>query len=414
MSKQRKNVIAVLDLGSSKVVCFIAKISVHGRLEVLGVSHHISNGIRAGIVSDLKAIEKSILQSIEAAEKMAGERIHKVFISISSNNLLSHRVTSDITITGHEINAKDLNKLLFQILDRFNEQDMEVIHFFPYNYTLDGNRGIESPLGMYGNKLSCDFHILSGHTSTLLNIANSAAKSHLEVESYVSSSYASGLACLTPDERSLGVTLIEFGGGCTSISVFYNGWLIFTDGLPIGGISITNDLARVLCTDFASAERVKTLYGTVISSVSDSKEMIEVPLSNEDDSEMNIVQRSTVVEIIRARVEEILDIVAEKLENSRVGDLSGNKVVITGGTAQLSGIKELVGEKFSKTVRIGYPVVIDGLAENTSGLAFTAPIGMLLYVSEGIHKPNHFGMDNTNRHGSWFANLIEWLKQHFY
>ncbi|MBA8666737.1 cell division protein FtsA [Holosporaceae bacterium 'Namur'] len=412
MPKQRSNIVAVLDLGSSKVVCFIARMGTQGRIEILGVGHHASHGIRAGIITDIKATEKSIIYAVEAAEKLAGESIQKIYIGMTSNNLISHRVPSEMVVTGHEINEKILNKLLFQVIDKYNDQEIEIIHSFPYDYMLDGNRGIESPLGMYGNKVSCDFHIISGQASTLLNIANCAARCQLEVEGYISSAYASGIACLTADEMDLGVTLIEFGGSCTSVSVFSRGNLIFTDGVPLGGINVTNDIARGLCTDFTNAERVKNLYGGVIITPSDEREMIEVPLTDDDDSEMNVVPKTTLVEIIRARVEEILEIIQHKLDESGVSRQGGNKIVITGGACQLSGMKELVGHIFSKTVRVGYPIKLEGLGENASGVSFATPVGMLIHLTETENSMDPFGLRSSNSEGL-FKNLFRWLKQNF-
>ena len=152
---------------------------------------------------------------------------------------------------------KETRKIIFQILDKFTEQGLEVIHTFAYEYVLDGNRGISSPIGMYGNRLSCDYHIISAQASGLMNMVNCVARCQLEIDNYVCAPYAAGVACLHPDEMKLGVTLIEFGGSCTSISVFHNGHLVFMDSVNMGGINITNDIACILSTDFASAERVK-------------------------------------------------------------------------------------------------------------------------------------------------------------
>jgi cell division protein FtsA len=412
--KLKSSIVAVLDIGSSKIACFIAKIGPFGRLEIIGIGHNISQGIKAGRITDIKAAENSIAQAVEAAEQMAGEVIKKIYVSISSNNLISQCMTSDLMISGHEINDKDLNRLLFQALDKFHEQDLDVIHSFPYDYMLDGNRGIENPLGMYGNNLTCAYHILSATSNFLLNMNNCITRCQLEVENFVSTSYASGLSCLTNDERDLGVTLIEFGGGATSVSVFNRGNILFTDALPIGGIHVTNDIARVFSTDFINAERVKTLYGTVIMTSADYDEIIEVPISStRDDTEMNSVKRSMLVEIIRARIEETLDLVLKKLEASGMEKYGGNKLIITGGASRLSGMKEMAGHIFSKTVRIGYPREIIGLAESTSGIAFSTPIGMLIHLSnsDNINKPTLQNI--TGNESGAVLNFMRWIKENF-
>jgi cell division protein FtsA len=312
-------------------------------------------------------------------------------------------------VTGHEISERDEKKMFFQILDRFTDQNLEVIHTFAYEYALDGNRGINSPLGMYGNKLACDYHIVSAQTNGLVNLSNCIGRCQLEVENYICAPYASSIACLQNDEIKLGVTLIEFGGSCTSISVFHNGHLVFTDGIPMGGINVSNDIACGLSTDFASAERVKTLYGTMMLTSADSREKIEVPISSDKEDEMNVISRSLLVEIIRARVEETIDILKRRWEGSGAHLLAGNKIVITGGASQLLGMRELVSHTFSKTVRIGYPQAIDGLAESTKGPAFSTSIGMLLYAADA-----QAGLMTQNQNEiNFFSGLFSWFKTNF-
>jgi cell division protein FtsA len=411
--KQRNSIVAVLDIGSSKVVCFIAQITAHNQVEIIGIGHNISQGIKAGRVTDIKAAETSIAQAVEAAEKMAGETIHKVHVSISANNLISQRIISDLLVTGHEINDKDLNRLLFQAIDKYNDQEVEIIHSFAYDYILDGNRGIENPLGMYGNKLSADFHIVSTLAPHLLNITNCIARCQLEVDSFISASQASGLACLTPDELKLGVTLIEFGGGCTSVSVFNRGYLLFTDAVPIGSMHVTSDIARGLSIGFNQAERLKNLYGTALMTSADFDELIEVSSTDVDqDGEGSSIHRSMLVEIIRARVEETIDIIAQKLDNSGVKGLGGNRIVITGGGSQVSGMKEIVGHMLSRNVRVGYPQQLSGLADSTSGIAFTTPVGMLLHVLQNDHRQNYSPALPAND-SSPFKNIYQWFRENF-
>ncbi|MDF3047474.1 MAG: cell division protein FtsA [Candidatus Midichloriaceae bacterium] len=412
VKKIKNSTVAVLDIGSSKVVCFIAKIDPFGRIAVIGIGHNIAQGIKAGRITDIRAAEISVAQAVEAAEKMAGETIKSLYVGVSSNNLISQCVASELLVTGHEISDKDINRLVFQVLDKFNDQDLDVIHSFAYDYVLDGNRGIDNPLGMYGNSLAADFHILSSPTNYLLNINNCVARCQLEVDNFISSAYATGLSCLTQDEMDLGVTMIEFGGGCTSISVFNKGHILYSDALPIGGMHVTNDIARGFGTDFFNAERIKNLYGTVILTSADYDEGIEVPISsNKHDTEMNVVKRSELVEIIRARVEEILDISLKKLQASGMDKYGGNKLVITGGASQLSGLKEVAGHIFSKNVRIGYPLELTGLAESTSGIAFSSPIGMLLHIAKTNSRGN--GVQSTTNDQGIISGVMQWFKENF-
>jgi cell division protein FtsA len=411
MKKQKNATVTVVDIGNTKIVCLIATTNLHNQLQIGGIGHNISHGIKAGRITDIKAAEKSIIQAISAAERMAGQSVQKIYVNISSNNLLSQRVATDLMVTGHEINDKDINRLLFQTIEKFSDQDLEVIHSFAYDYVLDGNRGIENPLGMYGNNLSADFHVLFTSANHLMNMNSCFAHCQLDIDGVISAAYSSGLACLTQDEMELGVTLLEFGGGCTSVSIFSKGHLLFTDALPIGGIHVTNDIARCISTDFVSAERIKTLYGTAIMTSADFDEQIEVSTASLDSAETTIISKSELVEIIRARIEEILDIIKKKIEASGLDKFSGNKIVITGGGSQLAGMKEIINHIFSKNVRIGYPQKIEGLAESTSGVAFSSSIGMLLHV---LNASNHKMFSQAPANDSTpLASMIQWLKENF-
>ncbi|MBS0235783.1 MAG: cell division protein FtsA [Proteobacteria bacterium] len=410
MPKQRTNIVGILDIGSSKVVCFIAKVGGHGRLEVIGIGYNHSGGVRAGVITDIKALERAIVQAVEAAEKMAEESVQRVYVGVTPNTTISSMVmSSELLVSGHEISNKDEKKLLFQVLDKYADQGLEIIHSFAYEYMLDGHRGIGSPLGMYGNKLACEYHLVYAQSNTLINLTNCMARCQLDVDNYVLSAYASGLACLTQDEMDLGVTLIELGGGATSVSIFHRGQLIFSDGIPLGGTNITNDIARGLSTDYSTAERIKTLYGSVLLNSNDEHEKIEVPIS-EDAEEVNITSRAFLVEIVRARMEETLEILRTRLDSSPAARLGRGKVVITGGGAQLNGVRDLVGQVFSSTVRVGYPRIIAGLAESTRGPSFSTAAGMLIYAAEVqfTRQP-----DYSNKGSGTFSKVVEWFKEHF-
>jgi cell division protein FtsA len=413
VKKNKNSIVSILDFGASKVSCFIARISPHNQIQVLGIGHNIAHGIKGGRITDLKAAETSIVQAVEAAEKMSGESAKNLYVSISSNNLISERISSELLVTGHEITDKDTNRLLFQVLNKYHEQEVEVLHTIPYDYVLDGNRGIENPLGMYGNQLAADFHVITSPTNHLINLSNCLARCQLEISGFICASYASGLACITEDEMTLGVTLIDFGGGSTSVSIFNKGHLVFTDGIPIGGIHVTNDIARGICTDFTHAERIKTLYGTTILTSADSQDVIEVATGAEgDEEEFTTIERALLVEIIRARVEEIIEIIVEKLHASGLKRLGSNKIIITGGGSQLSGMKEIVAHMLSKNVRAANPQHINGLADSTSGPAFATSIGMLLYIAQNEKNMSAMSQQTAND-SSKISGIINWLKENF-
>lgn len=316
-----------------------------GQIEVLGFCEVESSGIRAGNIVDLAVAAKRISKVVEETEKISGTKIKKVYVNLASNNLISDICQGSIDVSGREITTRELEKLLISALDKYKDQKVNVVHSFKYDYILDGKRGIVTPLGMYGELLTCYIHALLVPSNILSNIQGCLARANLEIEDYVSSSYASALACLSADEMKLGTLLIEFGGGVTSFSVFSEGHMIFTDAIGIGGINVTNDIARALCMDFAASERVKRLHGNLLSN---SKESIEV--DSLDDDEQYIVKLSSLKEIIKARVDELLEFTMGKLEEREYMGIS-SRLVITGGASNLCSLKELLSYNYSLKVR---------------------------------------------------------------
>jgi cell division protein FtsA len=406
MIKQRSNHIAILDIGNAKILCLVAKVGTNKEIEVVGFSQNSSDGVKAGVIVDLQVTVNCIIQAIEDAERDSGIRIKNVYTNLSSNNILSHQLSSEVDVTGHEINAKDLNKLLLQIVDRYKNQQLSLVHSFTYDYVLDGNRGITNPLGMYGSNLSCDANILLSPSNTLANLTNCLAKCQLDVSGYIASAYASGIACLSKDEMQMGVVLIELGAGCSSISLFNNGQMIFTDGIPLGGLNITSDIAKGLSIPFETAERIKILYGNAISTAVDKGiiELQDEDGGNDKDENTN-VSFVTLSEIIRARAEEILELLMHKITNIGL-PVVGHKIVLTGGGSNLSGMRELVSTMFSSKVRIGNAKQIDGLTEENKDLGFSTAIGMILHVTSSVHQP-HYNAGTEDHVGK---KVWKWVK----
>lgn len=410
--KKSRSTLCVLDIGSTKIVCFIAAVGAHGSIEIIGIGHNLSVGIKAGLITDVKAAELAIAQAVESAERMAGERVEKVYVTMSAANSFAKKVHSQIVVAGHEISEKDLQKLLVQLTDN-QPSDVDVIHSFALDYVLDGNNGIQTPLRMYGKQLQCNYNLVLAPITTVLNLENCLARCQLEVDAFVHSAYAAGLSCLTEDERNMGVTLLEMGGGSTSIAVFHNSHMVYADAVPLGGINITNDLAKVLSVDFANAERLKTLHGSVMHGSSDSTQFFDLDSNNSDeDSEDNRVSKEMLVDIIKARVEEILELLCAKLNQNAAKQIAGNKIIITGGAAQLAGMKELVAQVFDCKVKLGAALParqnLSGLADSTSGPSFAVPIGILMHAAVANFET---GVANQNT-GRW-QEMLNWFKENF-
>jgi len=407
--------IAVLDIGTSKVACFIAQTDSAGEIRITGIGHQLSKGIKSGIITDFAEAEASIVAAVDAAEKMAGETIEYVLVSLSGGQLTSRSVTVEMTMLGEEVSDRDIMDIVEQGRASIQHAEHEVIHCVPVSYYLDGARGISDPRKMFGKKLGADLHIITAQPSITRNLAHCVGRCHLNVDEYIASPYASALSVLDEDEKQLGVTIVDMGGGVTSFSVFSGGKNIYTDSVPIGGTHVTSDIARGLSTSLHHAERLKTLHGSAIATASDDQVMVDVPLLGEEDSDdPNTVPRSMLVGVIRPRVEEIFEIIRSKLDMSGVSGMAGKRVVLTGGASQLLGVREMASTILGKQVRLGRPRAIPGLAESVSGPAFATALGMFEYTTK--KPPEELLFDAHRRRKTFtfgFEKLINWFKETF-
>jgi len=415
MATGKKNeLIAGLDVGSTKACCFIARVEGDAQIRVVGIGHKASRGIRAGAVTDMEAAEESIRAAVEDAEKMAGETIRGVVVNLSSGQPASHIVGVEVAIAGQEVGEADLRRIMEQAQVRNTPGEREVIHAIPTEYTLDGVGRIPNPRGMRGARLGVDVHVVTAASGPLRNLRACVERADLEVVAQVVSPYAAGLATLVADEIDLGVTLVDMGGGVTTLSVFYGGSLVHSESIPLGGGHVTNDIARGLSTPTAHAERIKTLYGSAMASPSDATEMIDVPQVGESDLDSaHHIPRSMLVGIIQPRIEEILEMVRERLERCGFGDRAGRRVVLTGGACQLQGVRELASRLLDKQVRIGRPIRLTGLAEAAAGPAFATCAGLLAYAARAPVEAMRAGMSSEAAEGGRFGRFGRWLKRNF-
>jgi cell division protein FtsA len=408
-----RGTIGVVDIGSTKLCCFIAR-RRDGEPQIAGIGHQVSRGVRNGAIVDIEAASQSILAAVHAAEQMAGETLSEVVVNLSGGFNPSRLVKSEINLNGREVSDNDMRRVLDNGHLIKEPADREVIHSIPVGFSIDQSRGIRDPRGMYGQKLGVNMHVVTAQQTAVRNLALCIGRCHLEIGALVVSPYAAGLAALVEDETELGVTVIDMGGGTTSIAVFFDGNLVFTDTVPVGGGHVTSDIARGLSTPLAHAERMKTLYGCAIASSADERETITVPQVGEDDEgQANHVPRSLLVGIISPRLEETFELVRDRLEQSGFDKIAGRRVVLTGGACQLPGTRELAGLILDKQIRIGRPLRIEGLAEATGGPAFATSAGLVHFaLSERAETPRR-GRALTEEPGGVFVRFGHWIRENF-
>jgi len=420
----RNTNIAALDVGTSKIACFIAQVGEATAgdgpttdspdIHVIGVGHHRSRGMRNGQVANLDEVESSIRTAVDAAEQMANARIDSVFVNMSCGSPRSTRVEVELAVSGHQIRDADVKRVLDQGSAMYDDNDRELVHCIPTGYSIDGGNGIIDPRGMYGERLGVNIHLVTAAIGPSRNLSTVIDRCHLDVDDRVVSPYASALACLVDDEKELGVTVIDIGGGTTSIAVFMENQVVFVDTLPVGGNHVTNDIAKGLSTPVLKAERLKTVYGSVMQTPGDTREILKVPLvGEEDDATANEIPKSMLVQIIQPRMEEIFEMVRGQLEASGYAKMAGRRVVLTGGGSQLEGTRDLAELVLDRQVRLGRPKFIRGLPEAVSGPAFATATGLLRYgLREHVKRPD-FGAMAAARNKSGIGRLGQWLKENF-
>ncbi|AUO55113.1 cell division protein FtsA [Ehrlichia canis] len=377
-----RGIFAIVDLGSTKIVCFIIRVSRNSSPEVIGIGYKAAEGISGGTITNMESASYSILSCIESAKKMAQESvISQVFVNISGCDICSTNVVNEINAVIHEISDIDIRNIMLQTYDKCRD-DQIIIHNIPIVYSLDDLNNITELKGLYGSKLKASVHVIAASKFALLNIENCITScSSLCVTGCIAEPYSSGLSCLTDDEKEIGAMILDIGGRYTSLGVFYKGKLIYADSIPLGGMHITNDIAYGLCISVRDAERIKVLYGDAMLISPDKDGIIEADVGED---EIISVVRSDLVKIIKPRVEEIFDIVNSRIVKQK--DLI-NRVVITGGSSQLINIKEVASYVLKKQVRIGLPLELKGISDDYKrNPSFAAAIGTVLLVSNRIHN----------------------------
>ncbi len=379
----RGDLIAALDIGTSKMCCFIARPDEDGRLRVTGIGHQASRGVKCGAIVDMDAAEGAINAAVHAAERMAGETVRKAVIGIAGGQPQSRTLGLETAIGGGPVRDSDLRRLLYGGGARDAEAERIVLHAIPVGYSIDGSNGIRDPRGMHGQTLGVHIHEVSAAAGAVQNTTTCVERCHLGVSDMVVNAYAAGLAVLVSDEMELGVTVIDMGGGATSMAVFAEGSVIFTDSVPVGGGHVTSDIARGLATPLAHAERLKTLHASALPSPRDEHETVDAPQVGESGlGASNHVPKSFLVSIVGPRIEETFELVRQRLDTSGLGQAGGRRIVLTGGACQLPGVVEQAARILDRQVRIGRPTHMTGMATATGGPAFAAGAGLLRYATD--------------------------------
>ena len=426
MPHKRTALVASLDVGTSKIACMIARLkpcppsdAFRGRshaAELIGYSQIQARGVKAGAVVDLNECEQVVRQAVSLAERMAKVRVESVLLPVSGGRLQGHMIEAATDIRGGAVSADDVARLTSTGMRHATGVGRTVLHALPVGYSLDGVKGVRDAKGMLARQFGVDMNVVTADAMVARNLMLVVERCHLNVEAMAASPYVAGLSILTDDEADLGAAVVEMGAGTTTIAIFSGGRFIHASGFAVGGQHITMDLARGLSATIADAERIKTLYGTVLTGGSDSRELMSVPSAGDNEPDVpQIVSRATIGNIIRHRAEEIFEMVRDRLADSPFAAEPKARVVLSGGAAQLTGLVELATRILNRPVRLGRPLGFGRLPSEAKTASFAVPAGLLIYPQyahlEHV-EPRHTRQLKTGTDG-YFGKVGRWLREGF-
>jgi len=426
MPQKRTALVACLDIGTSKIACMIARLkpcppseALRGRshaVELIGYSQIQSRGVKAGAVVDLAGCEQSVRQAVALAEEMARVRVESVLLSVSAGRLQAQLIEAASDIKGATVAASDVARITSAGMHHATGEGRTVLHALPVGYSIDGVKGIRDPKGMVARQFGVDMNVVTADATVAKNLMLVVERCHLNVEAMAASPYVAGLSVLTDDEADLGAAVVEMGAGTTTIATYSGGRFVHATGFALGGHHITMDLARGLSACIADAERIKTLYGTVLTGGSDTRELMSVPSAGDDGLDVpQIVSRATIANIVRHRAEEIFEMVRDRLADSPFAAEPKARVVLSGGASQLTGTLELATRILKRPVRVGRPLGFSRLPNEAKSASFAVPSGLLVYPQyahlEHV-EPRHTRQLMTGTDG-YFGKVGRWLREGF-
>ena len=411
--KFEKNIIAGLDIGTSKIVALIAEVTSAGSLEIIGIGRHPSRGLKRGVVVDIEATVQSIQRAVQEAELMAGCDVRSVYTGIAGSHIRSLNSHGIVAIRDQEVTQADVERVLDAAKAVVLPADQKILHVLPQEFIIDNQGNIHEPIGMAGVRLEARVHIVTGAVSAAQNIAKCVRRCGLEVNDIILEQLASSHAVLTEDEKDLGVCLVDMGAGTTDIAIFSNGAIQYTAVIPIAGDQVTNDIAMALRTPTKAADALKLQYGSAIVEHASSGQMIDVLSVNERPGRKISVK--ALAEVVSARYEELFSLIKHEIRRSGFEEIIASGIVLTGGASCVHGALELAEMSFDMPVRQGLVPEIPGLPDTISSPAFATSVGLLLHGFQQQYEPGYntpvLGL-GQNANGIW-TRMKQWFNGNF-
>ncbi|MBN2629127.1 MAG: cell division protein FtsA [Rhodobacteraceae bacterium] len=424
----QRGVIAILDIGTSKIACLILRfdgaqgfgdetvgpMAGQSSFRVIGAATTRSRGVRFGEISVMAETERAVRTAVQAAQKMANVRVDHVIACFSGAEPRSYGLAGEIELEDSVVTEQDVARVLSACDVPDIGQGREVLHAQPVNFALDHRSGLGDPRGQIGNRLATDMHLLSIDGTVVQNILHCIQRCDLELAGMASSAYVSGISSLVEDEQELGAACIDMGGGSSGISIFIKKHMIYADAVRMGGDHVTSDISKGLMVPMAVAERIKTKHGGVHATGMDDREMIEVGGDSGDwEKDRRQISRTELIGIMRPRVEEILEEVRERLDAAGFDSLPSQQIVLTGGASQIPGLDGLASRILGQRVRLGRPLRVQGLPQAATGAAFSSAVGLCLFAAHPQDEWWDFEIPTERYPARSLKRVVKWFKDNW-
>ncbi len=406
---RKEHIIVGLDIGTTKICAIVGEVVDDGRVEIIGIGTSPSRGLRKGVVVNIESTVESIKRAVEEAELMAGVQINEVYTGIAGGHIKGFNSRGVIAVKDHEVTRADVHRVIDAAKAVAIPMDREVIHALPRDFTVDDQDGIKDPLGMSGVRLEAEVHIITGAVTSAQNIIKSVKRAGLGVVDIILQPLASSEAVLTPEEKELGVAVVDIGGGTTDIALFVEGSLWHTAVIPIGGNHLTNDIAVGLRTPSVEAEKIKIKYGSAMSSLVRGDETIEVP--SVGGRIPRILSRQLLSEIVEPRAEEIFGLVLREIRRTGYEERIASGAVITGGSSILDGMPEVAEKIMDLPVRRGTPAHVGGLVDIVNSPIYATGVGLILYAFRHEQRADRRSLSNGNLFGKVIGRMKNWFRE---
>ena len=406
---KKSNVLVGIDIGTTKTIAIVGEVKPAG-IDIIGVGITPAKELRKGGVVNIDSTVEAIKKAVEDAEHMSGCRINSAYVGIAGSHIKGQNSLGIVAVKGREVGEDALQRAIEASKAIAIPVDREILHTLPQSYVVDGQDGIRDPVGMSGVRLEAKVHIVTGAAASIQNVVKSVNRVGLDIEDVVLEQLAASEAILSPDEKDLGVALIDIGGATTGMAIFAEGSIKHTATLPVGGNFLTTDIATGLRTPFAEAEKIKLNHGCAMTSMIPKEDVIEVP--SVGGREARMVSRQILGRIVEPRMAEILNMVLKEIVRSGYEDLLAAGIVLTGGSSLLPGINEMAEQIFDMPVRRGCPSGVGGLSDAANSPAFAVGVGLIVYGSKNIPSDSVY-RKTGNVFGEYFKALKKWFLEFF-